>query len=660
MNKALPEKLSRSAVVWQMLAFSWLLLPHLSWIPIWLMLLSAFGLSARWLIHSGRIGFPHWSIRLCLVVIAAAGLGFSFGVSASLEAMVALLIAGMALKLFEVYRRRDALVLIYVGLFLTGSGFLLEQSLLMAPYLLLSAAFLIAALNSVWMGADVTLLKPLKVASFMLLPALPLMLVLFVVFPRIGPLWAVQTDTPIAKTGLSDTMSPGDVSRLTRSGELAFRVIFDQGALPPSSQRYWRALVLGDFDGRAWRQSASYERSPEPLLQREQFVHYTVIQEPSGRPWMFALDMPVTSDDVRMTRARTLMATSDIHQRRQYRLMSALSYHLQPELSDADRARYLSLPRNSNPRAQALADQWWQDVDYQPQAFIQRVLMEFNRDFIYTLEPAALGAQAIDDFLLNTRQGFCEHFAGATAFLLRHVGIPARVVTGYHGGEWNPLQNYLIVRQYDAHAWIEVWLEGQGWVRLDPTEAVAPERILQSADEVFSGQAGFLADRPLNTWVSGRWLRQLQLQYDALNFSWQRWVLNYHQQQSNFLSQWLGELSYQKIALALIVPFVFVSAILSWMLLRARPILPDDPYQRTLHKLLRYLSRKGVGRNPEETLRQFALRLLPTYPELGCSLQKLADVDDRIRYADDTSPVQYQAFNKAIKECYRRAKQLSV
>ncbi|EXJ09890.1 DUF3488 domain-containing protein [Nitrincola nitratireducens] len=345
MQKILPEKLSRSAVVWQMLAFSWLLLPHLSWIPIWLMLLSAFGLSARWLIHTGRIGFPHWSVRLGLVLIAAAGLGFSFGVSASLEAMVALLIAGMALKLFEVYRRRDALVLIYVGLFLTGSGFLLEQSLYMAPYLLLSTAFLIAALNSVWMGADVTLLKPLKVASFMLIPALPLMLVLFVVFPRIGPLWSVQTDTPVAKTGLTDTMSPGDVSRLTRSGELAFRVIFDQGMPPPSSQRYWRALVLGDFDGRAWRQSASYERSPEVLLQRAQFVHYTVIQEPSGRPWMFALDVPVTSDDVRMTRARTLVAASDIHQRRQYRLMSARAYHLQPELSDADRARYLSLPK---------------------------------------------------------------------------------------------------------------------------------------------------------------------------------------------------------------------------------------------------------------------------------------------------------------------------
>lgn len=631
--KAGIEKISRSAVVWQLLAFIAVVIPHVGWLPVWIMAICAACIAARFMIHSGRWSFPHWSLRVLLVVGAAAGLLVSFNRDASLNAMVALLIVGLALKLLEIYRRRDALVLLYVALFVAATTFLFEQGMGVALMILLAVVVVVAALNSIWQNPlREDMQRPLTLSLKMLGPALPLMLVLFFLFPRIGPLWSVELDSTTARTGLSESMSPGDISQLTRSGELAFRAVFTDQP-PPSSLRYWRVLVLNAFDGREWTPGTFRATERETLVALAEPINYEIVQEPSGRRWQFALDVPASiPPNSEMTSQRTLLASSDVLQRVQYQLSSVPAYQLSPQLSREAHEYYTRLPRQANPRSRELAEQWWQAGEADAAAFIDQLFGYFNASFIYTLEPAALGRHSVDDFLFETQQGFCEHFASAAAFMLRAAGMPARVVTGYQGGEWNANQNYLTLRQYDAHAWVEVWLENQGWVRLDPTTAVAPERIEQSADQLFSGQAGFLADSPLSALRLARqgWLLQARMHYDSLNFAWQRWVLNYHNQQQHLLQDWLGELTPLKMALALLLPGVFILSWLAWRLLRSKAQM--DPLQRRLQTLLNSLAKQGFHRQPEETLSGLVSRITQQDPLLAEQLRPVAEAYDALSY----------------------------
>ncbi|QEW05996.1 transglutaminase TgpA family protein [Nitrincola iocasae] len=631
--KAGIEKISRSAVIWQLLAFAAVVIPHVGWLPVWVMVICAVCVAARLMIHSGRWSFPHWSLRLVLVIGAAAGLLLSFNRDASLNAMAALLIIGLALKLLEIYRRRDALVLLYVALFVAATTFLFEQGMAMALVILLTVVVVVAALNSIWQDPlREDMRRPLKLSVKMLGPALPLMLVLFFLFPRIGPLWSVELDRSAARTGLSESMSPGDISQLTRSGELAFRAVFaDQP--PPASLRYWRVLVLSAFDGREWTPGRFRAVEREPLIALAEPISYEIVQEPSGRRWQFALDMPTSPPpQAEMTAQRTLLASSEVMQRVQYPLSSVPAYQLSPQLSSEAHDYYTRLPRQANPRSRDLAEQWWQASNADTAAFIDQLFGYFNASFIYTLEPAALGRHSVDDFLFETQQGFCEHFASAAAFMLRAAGMPARVVTGYQGGEWNANQNYLTLRQYDAHAWVEVWLDNQGWVRLDPTAAVAPERIEQSADQLFSGQAGFLADSPLSALRLARqgWLLQARMYYDSLNFAWQRWVLNYHDQQQNVLQDWLGELTPLKMALALLLPGALIISWLAWRLLRSKTRM--DPLQKRLQILLKTLANRGFQRQPEETLSGLVTRIAQADPLLAEQLRPVAEAYAALRY----------------------------
>lgn len=628
------ENISRSAVVWQLIACVVVVLPLFSWLPAWVMLLGVACISARLMIHSGRWSFPHWSIRLLLVVAAGVGLLTTFNRDASLNAMVALLTVGLSLKLLEIYRRRDALVLLYVALFVAASVFLFEQGILVALYMLFAVLVVVAALVSVWQDPlREEMIRPLKHAWRLVLPAFPLMLVLFFIFPRVGPLWSVEVDRSSARTGLSDSMSPGDISRLTRSDELAFRAVFE-GQPPTPTERYWRALVLSAFDGREWTPASlsTSSASTEKLHIIGETIQYEIVQERSNQRWLFALDMPITApSQARFSAPRSLLAHADVIQRIQYSVESARQYQLGAELSLAELEFFTRMPRTSNLQSQVLAREWFDEVDQDVSLFIERIFRYFNESFVYTLEPQPLGRHSVDEFLFQTQQGFCEHFASATAVLLRSVGIPSRIVTGYQGGEWNASQNYLILRQYDAHAWVEVWLQGQGWVRIDPTTAVAPERIEMSAEQLFSGQAGFLADSPLTARMGRQgWLSQLRLQYDSLNFAWQRWVLNYHQQQQNLLQDWLGELSAWKMILVLLIPASVVLGFISWRLFARRTA--QDPLQRQLHRLFLRLEKQGLYRQSNETLTLFCQRIEHTHPQLSKLLMPVAQIYETLHY----------------------------
>lgn len=650
------QMISRAAVIWQLVAFVAVLLPHVGWLPWWLLLICALTPAARLMIHSGRWSWPHGSVKVALVLLVGAGLLVTFSRETGMRATVALLIAGLALKMLEVYRRRDALVLLYVALFVCATAFLFHQSILAALYALLAVTLIVTALNSIYQDPlRNDLMRPLRRALRLLAFSVPLMLVLFVIFPRIGPLWSVPLDRQAARSGLSDEMAPGDISQLTRSAQLAFRATFDS-APPPPEQRYWRSLVLSDFDGRTWRRTPRSERwrlDREGLTETAAALNYEVIFEASNQRWLVALDQPLAEPaGMALGHARTLISDRPIDRRISYRVRSALEYRLAPSLSPRSRAHYLQLPDGGNPQARQLARQWWQHGGGSPTAFVQQALQLFNQQFIYTLSPPALGDNSIDRFLFDTRAGFCGHYAGALTFLLRSAGVPARVVAGYQGGEWNAYEQYLTVRQYDAHAWVEYWSEGEGWVRVDPTAAVAPERIRESADRVFADDPAFLSDAPLARLRFGRdsWLVDLRRQLDALNFNWHRWVLNYQGQQMQLLSGLLGEISALKMALALLVPVALILLIVAWVQLKPFAARPRDPLQRALERLLRELSRRGLGRQPQETLQAYARRIARQCPDLAADLERLAQADLAVRYAGEQG--QRQALLDAIKACY--------
>lgn len=627
------EQLSRSAVLWQLLAVVLVVLPHLGWLPGWVPVLVVASLLARLMIHAGRWPFPHPLVKLVLVLAAGVGLMLSFGHQAGPETMVALLVVALALKLLEIYHRRDARVVLYVALFLAATAFLFHESVWMAGYILLAVVLILAALNSIQQGGDRPFGAPLAMAGKLLLPALPFMLLLFFLFPRLEPFWSVTLDAAGARTGLSDELSPGDIGALAQSDALAFRASFDT-APPPAPQRYWRALVLSEFDGRRWHRPSPVERSRlrmEKLTPQGAPLEYQVIMEASGRPWLVALDLPVAADGITLTPVHTLQLAQPLQRRQQYRARSLPTYRLQPLLTSAERARYLRLPATGNPRSRALARQLAAEAGGDAGALVQALLARFNHSFVYTLEPGRLGRDPVDGFLFDSRQGYCEHFASATAFVLRSAGIPARVVTGYQGGEWNPYEGYLEVRQYDAHAWVEFWQPELGWQRLDPTAAVAPERIRQSAQAFFRDNEQRFAAAAVR--LNLPWLRELRLRYDAFNYAWHRWVLNYPSEQQALLRDWLGGGEYWRWLLAWLLPPALLFAGWAWWLLRARRRPPIDPLQRALLRLQQRLSRLGAPRQAQESPAVWLRRIAVHWPQQRALMLRLAELDDRARYA---------------------------
>jgi len=633
------RQISRAAVIWQLIAFAAVVIPHLDWLPFWLIGLCLVTPAVRLMIHTGRWPLPHWSVKLVLVFAVAAGLLLGYSRDAGMQTTVALLVAGLALKLIEIYHRRDALVLLYVALFVCATAFLFHQSIVMAFYALAGVVLVVAALNSIYQDPQrADLVRPLKRSLRLVSLSVPLMLVLFVLFPRIGPLWSVPLNRQGAVSGLSGTMTPGDISRLTKSDRLAFRVTFD-GSIPDPTQRYWRSLIYAEFDGRSWKvPSGSERRRPggEVLTDYRSSLGYEVIYEPTNRNWLVALDQPLAAPQgMRLGPGQTLSALRPVDRRLSYRLRSALDYRLQPELNERERSVYLQLPSGGNRLSRDRARQWWLEVGREPERFVARVLERFGRSFTYTLTPPALGENPIDRFLFETQQGFCGHYAGALTYLLRSVGVPARVVGGYQGGEWNPYERYLTVRQYDAHAWTEYWLEGRGWVRVDPTAAVSPERIVETTDRVFAGDPAFLADTPLarlrlsrNEWIIG-----LRRQAEALNYNWHRWVLNYQGQQMQLLTRLMGQVSIPKMVLALLLPFALVMLLMAWNQLKGGRSRPGDPVERALQRLLSRLDRLGLPRRADETLQRYAVRVARVYPELEPDMLELSRRDEAVRYA---------------------------
>jgi protein-glutamine gamma-glutamyltransferase len=484
-------RMPRTALIWILASLTAVILPHISRMPIWLTLLCACCIGTSILIFQGRLSHPGSKIKTAIVFIVLVSIVAQYGRDIfSTDAIVGVLVVGIALKLLEMKKKRDVLMVIYLCYFTVLAEFIYSQSIPIAIYMMLTVLVITSALMSITQTEEYQRpMRTLKLSGIVLLQSIPLMAILFLIFPRISPFWAVPLQSTSGITGLSDEMSPGDIGDLTRSGDIAFRVEFSS-EIPSYNELYWRGITLEQFDGREWSRrrfrNAQYLGVDKPQLYpwfREiqmlgDPVRYNVIMEPTQQSWVFTLMVPqLTNERLFMRREFQVGTQRPINQRMSYDASSYLDHVVDLELSRQMTINNLSIPENGNEESRAFAEQMYAEAGSDTE-FINSILQHIrDNEFFYTLSPSLLGENGIDDFLFNTREGFCEHYASTFTFLMRAAGIPARVVTGYQGGEFNKYNETLIVRQYDAHAWSEVWLEGQGWVRVDPTAAVAPGRI---------------------------------------------------------------------------------------------------------------------------------------------------------------------------------------
>ena len=665
--------------------------PHAGHLPLWVSGLCAGLLLWRtWLTYGDKPLPKRWLLML-VTFAGTAGIIFNYHTMFGREAGVTLLVMLAALKLMELRKPRDAMVLVYLACFIIITNFFYSQSIPTALYLLVSLMVIVT--TWVHLQAESIALRPrMRIAAVLLLQALPLTLILFILFPRVqGPLWGLPQDA-YANTGLDDRMSPGSLSRLGLSEEVAFRVSYN-GKPPRRDQMYWRGPVLWYFDGRTWTPGRTTLTYPPNFTDLGQPIDYVVTLEPHNKTWLFTLDVPdkltipaiISSDFQVLNRA-------PVHARMRYAARSNLSYHANVQESERQLQRALQLPRQFNPRAQQLAAEWRKQIEANPppqpssplpnpppkgegaialpptggnleggngrggnrslagidEALVNTALRYFSKQgFVYTLQPPLLGSNSVDDFLFNAKQGFCEHYASAFVFLMRAANVPARVVTGYLGGELNTVGNYYIVRQSDAHAWAEVWLAGQGWVRVDPTGVIAPGRLESGLSAAVSDSAAlpFMERNP------PQWMRNLRFNLDTLANQWNQWVLGYDsERQFAFLTR-LGmeSVTWQKMALNMSAGLGVVIALFSLFMLRHLFVRRPDKVQAAWLRVCSRLTRAGLPRAAHEGAKDYADRVAVARPTLAANIRDLAARYSALRYGSPGDESARQEFLQRVR-----------
>lgn len=639
---------------WLMSAVVLVLLLHVAHLAAWVIAMMVLMIAWRLLIDSKQWAFPNLWLLLPITVLSGLGIMLTYHGLFGRDASVALLCLMLSLKLMETRQVRDYVLIIFGGIFLTITAFLFTQSLLVGAYIVLPILALLTTLIGLSRpNATMTGAAHAKLAGYMLLQALPIMLVLFVLFPRIpGPLWGVPEDSYKDMTGLSDSMQPGNISHLSQSYATVFRVKF-KDSIPPKSQLYWRGPVLWHYDGRTWTMRHENPNHPvESLRVDDRPVDYTITLEPHNRNWLLLLDMPNRlPPNAYITQDLQVRSTEPVRTRIRYDSSANLNYVLAETLAPQDRELATQLHDDENPETFALAASWVKKK-LPPENIVNEALQMFRQEhFYYTLSPPRLGANPIDTFLFHTRRGFCEHYASSFVFLMRAAGIPARVVTGYQGGEINPVDQYVVVRQADAHAWAEVWLANRGWVRVDPTAAVSPTRI-ESGLEAAIPDSGVVplmgrADYPL--------LRHLYLNWDAINNRWNQYVLGYDQQkQSDLLHRLTGrEWSWQDMVILMMASVGAVGLIIGIFLIRGKWV-KRSPLERAYRQFEKKLAKVGIQRLPQEGAQTFADKAILLFPQQSQQIQAITTLYIRLRYAKESKTMtperEIDALNTLIRQ----------
>jgi transglutaminase-like putative cysteine protease len=623
-----PSRSGRMLAMAGLLLATLLNLQHLAW---WC--LPLLGGAALWHARSALRGtpLPGRPLRLLLTALLTAGVLVSFRGFGGFEAAATLLAAMTAAKLFEARTTRDWYVLLAATIFLLLAACLDRQQMLRLPAYALSLWLCAAALR----GMDSHWQPPLRVLLFgagrQLLLAVPLAAVLFLFFPRLpGGFWALPSAEQ-AITGLSDEMTPGAISQLAESDEPTLRVRFN-GPLPPPGERYWRGPVLHDFDGETWRRRRGPLGRQPPLDYRGPEYRYSMTVEPGALPVVPAMQFAqplrlpfvLFSDDFQIVLPRAL------DQPRTFELSSFPAAQSPDELQPYVRRVDLALPAGRNPRSLALARQLRAGAADDP-AFVRATLEYLHTGgFVYTLQPQRLGRNSIDDLLFGTHEGFCGHYASAFVTLMRAGGVPARVITGYLGGLWNPIGGYLQVRAAEAHAWAEVWLPGRGWTRADPTAVIAPERLTRGEYEFSLGASGNVVRRLQHA----PWLSQALLAWAATNAWWQDKVIGFNFARQLDFTRWLGlgDADWQVLALLLGAGLLAWIIWLSWSLRSVLPAPRADAAARGWRLIERRLARAGLPRPAQEGILDFSLRVAASRTALAATLLPLARQYLALRY----------------------------
>jgi transglutaminase-like putative cysteine protease len=625
-------QIPRNSLAWMLVAQAAVSAPHVVRLPIWITVVCVACGIWRVMIYQGRWSYPSRLVKVLFTVIGFAGIPIAYSKLTGLEPAITLLIVAFFLKLLEMHDKKDAYIVILLGYFVAITEFLFFQSIPYAIYMFFTVVLITTALIGLHQTkTHVHPFRTFRTAMLLIGQAIPLMIVLFVLFPRISPLWTVPLQAGVGKTGVTDSMSPGDIALLTQSDALAFRATFE-GQVPGNRQLYWRGLVLSEFDGKTWQRGNPIRRGVWRVNREEpEWVdaieyggeqhNYNIVLEATQQNWMFALAMPEVplNDNFFILADYNVATRSPIRNTLRYKLRSHLNTTLAVELNDYWQYRYTRVPENSNPRTQALAKSMLASAPSKRE-YIDDVLRMYNQEeFIYTLKPPILGPDGIDEFIMESKRGFCEHYAGSFVFMMRAAGIPARVVLGYQGGEYNPRGNYVSVRQFDAHAWTELWLEGQGWVRFDPTSAVAPERIESGLEAAVEDENSFLSDSPLSIFRYRQllWLTDLRLQMDSIGHYWDAWVVGYTPEtQLSLLSEYLGDVDKQQIYFLMLSVFFGILSAIGFIMLAKRSKAVMNPADAQYQKFCIILKKNGFPRFNGEGPNDFASRVSREIPSI--------------------------------------------
>jgi protein-glutamine gamma-glutamyltransferase len=619
--------------------------PHVLRTPWWLTLLTLCLFAWRFWFALNRAPLPSRWLVIGVAAVAMLGVWMEYRTIFGRGPGIILLVLFAGLKLLETRSHRDAAVAAFLGYFLIITNLLYTQTIPTAV-LMCGALF---ALTATLVGLSAPQRRQganLRTTGLLLAHAAPAALVLFLLFPRVqGPLWGLPQDAYAGMTGLTDTMAPGNLSSLAQSDAIAFRAEFAVSA-PPYAQRYWRGPVLWDFDGRTWSIMPASFAAFEPPRGGERYS-YDVVLEPHNRVWLFALESAANLPErARMTLDGQLFAPAPVRTRMRYQAVSIVNPA--PDIDEDERLlwRARRLPPDSNPRATALGAEWRAAAKSDTEILARAISFLREGRYTYTLEPALLGAHPVDDFLFGTREGFCEHFSSAFVFLMRSAGVPARVVTGYHGGELNSFDSIITVRQSDAHAWAEVYLGARGWVRVDPTAAAVPGRVESGLARAVPRPETL----PLMRQPRLEWLRGMRDRWEALAHVWNVWVLGYNPERQRDLMSWVGmrDADWRSLTAALFsILGVMTLALLAWSLGRlARP----DPVQRAWRRFCRKLAAHGIARAPNEGPRDYSARAARALPASRRAILRIGAQYIRLRYGPHSSRPGVVKLRRMVRE----------
>ena len=654
LNKLQNENVQPASLI-LLLGLFLVFIPHFMHLPFWLTIVMIGLLIWRGAYELQIWPIPNKSILFLLTLMMLAGIVYSYHTLIGRDAGSAMLLGLLCLKLFEIKSFRDISLVIYLALFSIVINFLFSQSIPIAITMLFALLFLFSALISYQHNyKELANIHPVpinlilsnekmhsKLALRMIFQAIPFAIVLFILFPRVdGPLWGLPEDAFSGTTGLSDKMSPGRISQLSNDNSVAFRVKFDS-SIPPTNKLYWRGPVLWHFDGYDW----STPNSERIAVTNFKFTgiggktQYAITLQPHNNYWLFALDIPSTLPErSRFSANMQLLAMSPVQKLKRYELTSYTDYVL-PAYSAITMKRYLKLPDSySNStgsnlyKSRQLIEKLKDDKN--SEKTISNVLNYFaTQDFYYSRTPPLLYNNPVDEFLFDTKRGYCEHYASSFTVLMRLAGIPARIVTGYQGGEINPIDNYMTIRQSDAHAWSEVFLGNKGWVRVDPTAAIPPSNIENSDDAL---RLNSTQKKPSHlfrkNWLSKQ-IKQMRFALDAVNNRWNQWVLGYNnkRQKAFFAAIGIPEISWQGLSQLLFGILSVLTGILANVIFSGRS-KKNDEIQKYYSVFLKKLKKQSLIKNTSEGAIDFSQRAILKLPEYKQAIEKITLLYQQLRY----------------------------